>query len=754
MSNQTSGYVRGTHPTIGYFADNLDEPSLWRGISAVARQRNANVICFVGGAPRDPDPLARPRNALYQLASGESVDGLIFWAGTLNSYLSIEEVRDFCSRYRPLPMVSIALDLKGFTSVVLDNYEGMRQAVTHLIEAHRCRRIALIEGPEGHQEAELRKTAYRETLAAYGLAADPALLVPGRFDPADGPAAIAMLLDERQTDFDAIVTMDDRVAYGAILALQARAKSVPGHVAVVGFDDQVFAWHLNPPLTTVRTSSYRQGQLAAELLLAQLEGQTVPERVVMPLELIIRQSCGCLSPSVTQAAAGPARARGRSAVARPDLARPRARLLSGMRQALGAAPLQPEWMALWLDAFSAEISAYGRKAQSGEFLQAVEQVGQNVLAAGGDLSALEQLLSALRRETLPYLRPLPNALARAEDLWQQARVLIGEAAQRAEALRRMQFQEQTAVLHDINQILLSTLGRTQLMDVIAEQLPRMGIDSCCLALYNKSTDPTDWARLVLAYDRKERAQLEAGGRPFSAMQLVPRDVLPDDRCYNLVLEALFFGEEQMGFAIFEGGSSDSSIYEVLRGQISSALKRTELHAQVLELSLTDSLTQLRNRRYAEIILQEETERSRRYSRDLALIMIDADYFKKYNDTFGHLAGDEVLREVARCIQSGVRRGPDLAARYGGDEFVVVLPETNASGARAVAENIRTLVAADPLLQLKVTVSLGVAALRGGECVAEHLLESADRALYEAKKLGRNRVSVWTGKDQAGPGGTV
>jgi diguanylate cyclase (GGDEF)-like protein len=469
----------------------------------------------------------------------------------------------------------------------------------------------------------------------------------------------------------------------------------------------------------------------------------------MPLELIIRQSCGCLSPSVRQAAVGPVRVRSSVKADRLDLLKPRARILAGMQRSLNSA-LQPEWIGLCLDAFLAELVADRRETQAGEFLHALERVGQNVLAAGGDIAVMEQLVSALRQEGLPYLKPLPRTLARAEDMWQQARVLIGEAAQRAEAFRRMQFEQQAAVLHDINQILLRTLDRAHLMEVIAEELPRLGIDSCCLALYEKPAAPAEWARLILAYDRQQRIQVEADGRPFPARQLAPRDIFRGDRCYSFVLEALFFGAEQMGFVLFEAGPPDGSVYEALRGQISSALKRTQLHAQVLELSLTDSLTQLHNRRYAEIMLQEETERSRRYNRDLAVIMIDADYFKKYNDTYGHLAGDEVLREIARCIQAGVRRGLDLVARYGGDEFVVILPETNVSGAQAVAENIRAQVAASAQFRLRTTVSLGVAAMHGAECLTQQLLELADQALYEAKKLGRNRASVATVKDAAGP----
>ena len=166
------------------------------------------------------------------------------------------------------------------------------------------------------------------------------------------------------------------------------------------------------------------------------------------------------------------------------------------------------------------------------------------------------------------------------------------------------------------------------------------------------------------------------------------------------------------------------------------------------LAYTDGLTGLFNRRYYEQALDRETLRAQRRQVPLALLMLDVDHFKKYNDHYGHPAGDACLNLIGRAIQRGLRRPGDLAARYGGEEFVILLPDTDAAGAAAVAEAIRAGVEDGALPHAAapigfVTVSVGVCALvpdAEGKDV-ETLVRQADMALYEAKQQGRNRVAV-------------
>ncbi|MBQ0743928.1 MAG: diguanylate cyclase [Pseudomonas sp.] len=163
-----------------------------------------------------------------------------------------------------------------------------------------------------------------------------------------------------------------------------------------------------------------------------------------------------------------------------------------------------------------------------------------------------------------------------------------------------------------------------------------------------------------------------------------------------------------------------------------------------KMSLTDGLTNLANRRHFDQFLEHEWGRAKRLSTPLALIMLDIDYFKPFNDHYGHPAGDECLREVARILQGVVRRPTDLLARYGGEEFAIVLPDTD--NAAQVAEACRAAVEAAKIehklseIRSVVTVSVGVCARTPGPTTSlEELKEQADAALYRAKDAGRNMV---------------
>jgi diguanylate cyclase (GGDEF)-like protein len=176
-----------------------------------------------------------------------------------------------------------------------------------------------------------------------------------------------------------------------------------------------------------------------------------------------------------------------------------------------------------------------------------------------------------------------------------------------------------------------------------------------------------------------------------------------------------------------------------RQQLASLNEALRAHAESLEkLSVTDGLTGLVNHRALMQRLGEETIRAKRTERPFCVVMVDVDYFKKYNDEFGHPAGDEVLKQVAQILKDSTRT-VDCVARYGGEEFSALLPETSVDGAMEVAERMRVKVESAQFAGSAVTVSIGVAEFPTDAPTAEKIIAVADRALYDAKKLGRNRV---------------
>lgn len=184
---------------------------------------------------------------------------------------------------------------------------------------------------------------------------------------------------------------------------------------------------------------------------------------------------------------------------------------------------------------------------------------------------------------------------------------------------------------------------------------------------------------------------------------------------------------------------DVEMVEVLANQAARCVERSQLYAA----SITDGLTSLYVSRYFRHRIVEEMKSAKRYQRPLCVMMVDIDFFKKVNDTYGHQAGDDVLRVVARCILQTVREGIDIACRYGGEEFAVILPETDKDGAVTVAERLRVLIEEQVVSSggddIQVTVSIGLSSFPEDSEEIRDLIEKADQALYKAKRSGRNQV---------------
>ncbi|MBN1994315.1 MAG: GAF domain-containing protein [Anaerolineae bacterium] len=595
IENRQSAHKKSTkplpyRPTIGFLTPNLGDvtqpiaAAIWRGMANVAQEQDFNLVCFAGGVLRSERGFEAQANVLYNLVNPEHYDGLIIWASILPWHVD-ETIKDFYARYRPLPMVSLGRSLDGMPSLLIDNYQGIHNVLAHLIEVHHCRRIAFIRGPQDYQEAEERYQTYVDTLAEYGLPLDMNLVIEADLNRSENRALINCLLDERQVDFDAVAAHNDDMAITALAELQARGIRVPDDVAVVGLEDILEARAVTPPLTTAGYLYDEYGRQAAEMLLALLAGENVAEEVYLSGNLVVRQSCGCLDPVVEQAVAGPTmdlfQGEFTPEALEIALAPQQEDIVSKMMLAIiGVLPhtkTMPDrdWANLLFEKFLTELIV----KSPGVFLQALAEVLRQIIASGGDaitdvgqkVMAWQGTISALRRHTRPYLGN-GEVLAWAENLWRQARVMIGETAQRVEAHQTLQAEQQARALREISQTLITTFDMNELMDILARELPQLGITRCYLSLYENPDKPAELSRLILAYHEPGRITLETGKQCFSSPQLTPAGMLPQNERYTLVVEPLYFRHEQLGFVLFAEGPREGMVYGVLQGQISSALQ--------------------------------------------------------------------------------------------------------------------------------------------------------------------------------------
>ncbi|MBN1889314.1 MAG: substrate-binding domain-containing protein [Thermoflexales bacterium] len=567
--------------SIGLLSDSLSNDyavSLLQGAVDMARQHDVNLLCFPGRVLRDPDAFETQGHLIYELVGRENIDGLVI-SGALGVYAKPAEIAAFCKRYFPMPMVNVGLAIEGMPSLTVDNYASMCEAITHLIRVHGYRRIAFICGPQNNTEAKDRYSAYVDTLLEHQIPLDPALVLPGDFRPGAGRAAVSLLLDQHPARVEAIVAANDDMALSALAALQARGIRVPADVALMGFDAIKEGEASLPPLTTVQQPIYEFGQRAVEMVLAQLAGQPVPDQVDLPTTLLIRQSCGCPDQLVLQAGAGSGQEPaavipGQAGVT--DLAAkakggplfPDGLVLSAVLQALG--PHTARRSGLAQQCLESFVTATNQRAPA-VLLQALEQILGQAALAGDSIAAWQAALSILRQWAIAHLDN--DTRLWAEDMWGQARVTIGVIAQRVQLHAAIEAERRARRLGKIGQALIVTFDFQRLAAVLAEGLPQLGISSYYLCLYDDPAAPAQGARLIAAHDKRGPIELEAGGQRFPSRQLVPGGLAREaDQAHHFVIEPLYFRGDPLGFMIFERGPHDGWVYEMLRGQISSAVK--------------------------------------------------------------------------------------------------------------------------------------------------------------------------------------
>lgn len=223
-------------------------------------------------------------------------------------------------------------------------------------------------------------------------------------------------------------------------------------------------------------------------------------------------------------------------------------------------------------------------------------------------------------------------------------------------------------------------------------------------------------------------------------------------CYPILMSGRKIGVLNLTDKI-DGTSYDEKDLEVLQmlaPQIALALDHTSISrkaGELEQLSITDSLTGLVNKRYLKERLVEEISRSQRHGYPMSFVMVDVDFFKSYNDSFGHVEGDKALQLVGQCLKATLR-GADVAARYGGEEFSILLPQTTLKEAVTIAERIRRRVEKTEFPNRKVTISVGIAAFSADLQDTTEIIEAADKALYQAKAQGRNNVQIFNNNGES------
>lgn len=627
---------------------------VYNGITRVAREKGVNTICFAGGSIKSPYNNEATGNFLYNIAGPENIDGLIIAAAILGAYIKTDELYAFCRSFLPMPVISIGVEIEGITSLKVDNYKGMYDVVSHLIEHHKHKRIVFVKGPDTNPEANTRYQAYADALKNHGILLDPALIFKGDFRQESGADAVCCLLDRLKISLktiDAIVCANDAMAVYAMEEIQRRGYSVPGDVAVAGFDNIGECICLSPPLTSVNQPFGQIGRQAALLLLDKIEGKKVPEKNNLPTESVIRQSCGCkgsTSQKMLAELCSHHKNRGFTSVADKNF---------------------------WTD-----------------FNSLLSQTVNN----GVNVEMWEDLITSIRLEHISgnyagegeiEKREEKEAGGNKEDNWQMIRGIVA-----AFMLKKLKFDKKNQIVSDISAYLLTAIDMEHLLEYLAEYLPQLDIRNFYLSLF--MGDPRelsgnkrcpDQAKLILAYNSDGIIKIDEKKRIFSTSLLAPRGLIPENTSRTIIIKPLYSRDKPLGFMLLETDSTAGAIFETLKLQISNSLQGIMMvdHIRLLNEWLTDEnihiKTEMKLARRIQTALLPRNIKEIHSDLSISALMLPAeevggDYYdvsldKNHNlwlgigDVSGHGVTPGLIMMIAQTVHTSITTNYDTSPRH-------------------------------------------------------------------------------------------
>jgi DNA-binding LacI/PurR family transcriptional regulator len=545
--------------------DTLDDEyqvAVVRGALSAARERGVALLCVPGGRVRDPVAERAARNVVFDLVNAETASGVVAVTSVIGSAVGPAELDAWLGRYRGLPLCCLGVAIAGHVTIGIDNFSGIRELVLHLVREHGRKHLAFVQGPAGSAEAAVRFQAFRAALEEAGLPCDPGLVVAGDFLKPSGSAAARSLLESHRPphQIDALVAANDYMALGAMQELWRRHVEVPDHIAVVGFDDVDSARLAHPGLTTASQPTEQLGRYGVETAVKIAEGGT-PSSASLPTKLVLRSSCGC-SPEAIGLASSVGLSTG-GGVETSFVQRRHAILAEMARAAAGRLGVAGTgWEVRLLDGLIADL----RGGSSASFYRAVEQMLQKLERAPVAGVILQDVLTAIRRQSLPCVANVPSARNQLEDTVSEARVLVSAfSEQAAERRARTARERQRAFENALRSSLFS--GSATLSQAAAETLPELGVDACVVAVLERPDDAAAGARLLFGFGLRHRV---AEASPIEIGRLAVHPLREHGGSVLVLLPLVAFGQA-LGAAVVATARVPDDEFEQLREFLGTAL---------------------------------------------------------------------------------------------------------------------------------------------------------------------------------------
>ncbi|MFW5684925.1 MAG: substrate-binding domain-containing protein [Spirochaetota bacterium] len=544
--------MSGTYPT-----------AIWTGVDDRAREIDVNLFLMAGGSFNAESATDMQQAEIYDFLGSPRIDGFVLATTVYTKYRSLDWVRNYFDSYGK-PYTSIGVAVPDRPSVLIENRQGLRDLLDHLMDEHGYRKVAFIRGPANHDEAEARFGCYKDALRKYSIPFNAELTEIGNFTRENGREVMAKMLDRLGGPPEAVAAANDYMALGAMDVLEERGYAVPRDCAVVGFDDIEEARFHSRPLSTVMQPFGEQGAAALDLLVDTLEQRRVDPVRELPTVPVIRSSCGCLSAAVLEL----------SRVETPDDA---------------AASLDSRTVLSWMPEWFRSKPAASELARS-----IVDLLANGKTASVGEeavLHELERILAGQVRTVHPlgewnsFVTSLHAAVSRgavtprASAFMQKLRMIIGDFRERRQVAAKNELSAGFTALQGVLLDLVSSFDAEKIYSAVETRVPALGFPSVFLSLFDSTAtftpgsklDVPDESHLTVAYEQGRVGRVRRE-ETHPTLELVPETELPKGRRYALLLQMLTFGFTHFGVMLSEIGPRDIQMHITIKSQIASALQ--------------------------------------------------------------------------------------------------------------------------------------------------------------------------------------
>ncbi len=735
-----------------------------------ANEIDANLFVLPGGiinvnyAEQGFDVYRRQYNILYSYAQACPFDAIIVEYGTITSLLDYDEKLEFLEQFGDVPIVLIAGDFEGYSSITIDNKKGMQEAVSHLIESHQCRKIGFVSGPKTNQDARERLQAYEETMGRHNLAVKDSWILYSDFSEYCDDAVEEFIV--RNPGLEAIVFANDQMALSGYRAMERLGLKPGTDILVTGFDDSPLAMMMEPHLTSVKVEPKEMGYHAVIEALDAMKGQEVHYNVKP--RLVIRESCGCNDTEVVEKA------------------------VDNMLMKMNERKIKQ----LAGDMLDICCNAYLDNAEKLQAVECVEQYFEYVLDMMGVGGEIHTNRDEFFEKYRMYMSICQQGNINLKEFLLMDQIVYSYMCKQikgeADRLRLLEWiaQLRRELTDNVSTKKIVTIEETKIYELVmaniasemiyytneeqvsyhsvVKKLQKMGFSSSCIMLFKNSIRMPVMGHWKIPDRLYVKGYHGRGGlhvdhdKGVSISDIFVSGCIPSERRFDMLVIPLFANDVQYGFIMVESDmeyfqyaiqvacqvSIAIEVLDILEKQnqikqkLEQSLEKSVENNRILdEMSRSDPLTEILNRRGFLDCVKKIVENSGNYGKKAIAIYADMDSLKVINDEFGHDEGDFSLKLIAQALSNSFRKS-DVVARMGGDEFAAFAIVNRDDFPNLIKARIQSALAElneDSGKPYYVGISIGTAEFMIRENTnVEEMLTRADEKLYLEKK---NKVKI-------------